>query len=375
MRDYFLRNVQIVLPDDIRKGGNLVVRNGLIERITDDPSAGEGLPSVDGEGRYAVPAPVEIHFHGIGDYGFDQEDEDVVEKIAGELARRGTACFVPGFTWHEAILSRCVREIERKPALRDRIPGLLLEGPFVSPEKLGGIQPSCIRKPDVELLDRILDLCRGMLKMMTVAPELPGIERIIDRLLEKGVIPCLGHSNATVRQGLEAARRGRLSMTHLFNAMSPISHKTPGLSLLPFLDREIYFELNADGIHVAPDLLRACHRALSRERLILITDAVVSAGKDYGRYRYHGMDVVSDARGVRYADRGTLIGSNLLLLDVVRNYVAVTGATLPEAVRMASLNPCRLLGIDDRRGSIAVGKRAELVLLEEDLRLARFLAG
>lgn len=320
-----------------------------------------------------MPAPVEIHFHGVADYGFDQEDEDVVEKISDELTRRGTACFVPGFTWNEAILSRCVREIQRKPRLRDRIPGLLLEGPFVSPEKLGGIHPSCVRRPDLDLLERILDACGGLLKMMTVAPELPGIDPVIDRLLEKGIVPCLGHSNATVRQGLEAARRGRLSMTHLFNAMSPISHKNPGLALLPFLDRDVYFELNADGVHVAPDLLRACHRALSRERMILITDAVISAGKGYGRYRYHGQEVVSDARGVRYVDRGTLIGSNLLILDVIRNYVAITEATVPEAVRMATLNPCRLLGIDDRRGSIAPGKRAELVLLDRDFRVRRVL--
>jgi len=373
MKDFFIRDSRLVLPDRIQGDVNLVVRDGVIADITADPSRCAGLPAVDGGGGFVAPSPVEVHFHGIGDYGFDQEDDAVVGKIARELSARGTACFVPGFTYREGMIGRCVREIRRSRELQDRIPGILIEGPFVSMDKLGGIRPECVRKPDLDLLKRILDLCDGMLRMMTVAPELEGIGPVIDCLLENGVIPCLGHSDCTTGQALAAARRAPMSMTHLFNAMSSISHKDPGLALLPFLHKDIYFELNADGVHVAPEVLRVCYQCLNRERMIIISDAVVSAGKAYGRYRYHGMGVVSDAHGVRYEDSNILIGSNLLVLDIAVNFAAVTGAALPEAMRMAALNPCRLLGLDGRRGSIAVGKKADLVLLDRDLHLAKSL--
>jgi N-acetylglucosamine-6-phosphate deacetylase len=314
---------------------------------------------------------MELHFHGVGDFSVDLEDDALLEKISAELASRGTAAFLPGFAWDEAIVGRCVRQILRHPPLRDRVPGIYLESPFVSLEKRGGIHPRCVRKPDADLLKRILDLCQGTLRLMTVAPELEGIDRIIDLLFENGVIPCMGHSNASARQGLETARRGKMGMTHLFNAMSPISHKDPGIALVPFLDRDIHFELNGDGVHVAPEILRFCYQSLNRERMILISDAVISAGKGHGRYPFFGRTVVSDAKGVRCAETGTLVGSNLLILDVVRNFIAVTGAAPAEAMRMATLNPCRFLGLDGARGSIAAGKRADLVLLDRELRVVR----
>lgn len=373
MKDYCVRGADLVLSDRIVPARDLAVRGGIITDLGDDPSKGRGLPEIDGRGRLLAPAPLEVHFHGVGDFSVDLEGDDLLERISAELASRGTAAFLPGFAWDEVIVGRRVREILRNPSLRDRVPGIYLESPFVSLEKRGGIHPRHIHKPDEELLRRILDLCQGTLRLMTVAPELEGVDRIIDLLLENGVVPCLGHSNASVRQGLRAARRGRMGMTHLFNAMSPISHKDPGIALVPFLDRDIHFELNGDGIHVAPEVLRLCHQSLNRERMILISDAVVSAGKDHGRYPFFGRTVVSDANGVRCAETGTLVGSNLLILDVVRNYVSVTGAGPAEALRMATLNPCRLLGMDGTRGSIAAGKRADLVLLDGDLRVVRTL--
>jgi N-acetylglucosamine-6-phosphate deacetylase len=373
MKDYCVRGADLVLPDRILPGRDLSVRGGLIADLGDDPSKAEGLPEIDGRGRLLAPAPIEIHFHGVADYSVDQADADLVEKITAELASRGTAAFIPGFAYDEAVVGRCVRELLRKPSLRDRVPGIYLESPFVSLEKRGGIHPHHVKKPDTDLLKRILDLCQGTLRLMTVAPELEGIDRIIDLLFENGVIPCLGHSNATARRGLEAARRGKMGMTHLFNAMSPISHKDPGIALVPFLDRDIHFELNGDGVHVAPEILRLCHQSLNRERLILISDAVISAGKSHGRYPFFGRTVVSDGNGVRCAETGTLVGSNLLILDGVRNYAAVTGAPVAEAMRMATLNPFRFLGLDGARGSIAAGKKADLVLLDGDLRVVRTL--
>ncbi|HUX22478.1 MAG TPA: amidohydrolase family protein, partial [Spirochaetia bacterium] len=219
----------------------------------------------------------------------------------------------------------------------------------------------------------VVGAARGMLRLMTVAPELDGIDEVVHRLVELGVIPCWGHSNCTLGE-LPRLQGVRCNITHLFNGMSPISHKQSGLALLPFLDSEVYCEVNGDGVHLNAESIRMCHRHLNPERMILISDAVISAGRGHGEFRYFDRRVVSSQTGVRYED-GTLIGSNCLLPEVVRRFIETTGCALHEAVRLATLNPCRLLGIDSRRGSIESGKDADLVLLDDDLSVTRVFAG
>jgi N-acetylglucosamine-6-phosphate deacetylase len=156
--------------------------------------------------------------------------------------------------------------------------------------------------------------------------------------------------------------------------MSPISHKKAGLALLPFMNDDVYFELNSDLIHVNEHIVRMCYNCLNHDRLILITDAVVSAGAEYGTYAYFGKEVKSDESGVRYTENGTLIGSNCLIPEVAKRFMRVTGAPVHEVVKFMSINPCRLLGIDEKRGSVEIGKEADLVIMDEEFNIKKNLA-
>jgi len=164
---------------------------------------------------------------------------------------------------------------------------------------------------------------------------------------------------------------GKRNITHLFNAMSGISHKTPGLAMLPFLDSDIYFELNSDGVHLDPEIIKMCYKNLNNNRLILITDAVVSAGIAHGTYQYYGNPIESGRRGVRYKENDILIGSNCLITNVVQNFIKITGAPIEQAVRFATYNPCQLLGIEHRKGSIEIGKEADLIIFDNDFNLIK----
>ncbi len=200
---------------------------------------------------------------------------------------------------------------------------------------------------------------------MTVAPELKGSDTIINELPNYGIIPCLGHSNAELSD-VSIPEGEKVSMTHLFNAMSPVTHKKSGLGMLPFLNKDVFFELNGDGIHVSDEAVLMCYKNLNKEKLILVSDAVISSGLEYGEYESYGRSVTSNEKGVRYKEDNVLMGSNLLINNIVKRFIKLTGASLSEAVQFASLNPSVLLGIDSKRGSLETGKEADIILLDQE---------
>jgi N-acetylglucosamine-6-phosphate deacetylase len=281
------------------------------------------------------------------------------------LAPHGVGTMVPTLGYDPDSLSALSAELAAKPGLETRIPGLYLEGPFVSMAKRGGLAPDSLKGVDPDLLDLILE--PDTVRIMTVAPELPGIGAVVARLESAGVIPAFGHSVCTFAEAEALDLSGPPHLTHLFNAMSGISHHGTGLAALPFLDAKASFELNGDGIHVDPDMIRLCVNHLNGDGLILIDDAMVGAGSPYGEYRYSGKPIISDERGCHYKDSGILVGSNCLIDEVVRRTIKFTGIPLETAFRFASLNPARRLGLGDRIGSVEIGKRADLILLDENL--------
>lgn len=377
MKKYVIHNARVVLENRVLEGGSVWVEDGRISAVgtpEDVRRAEDGSAAVDARGLFLGPGFVELHIHGCGDIGFEFPRSDAASYLGQVLLSSGVTTFVPTLQCDLDALRRVAKSLAGDPALAARVPGLYVEGPFVSREKRGGILEETIRAPDLGYLERVLEASGNRLRLMTVAPELPGADRIVERLLESGVVPCWGHSACRVEQ-VPLLDGARSNVTHLFNGMSPISHKESGLAMLPFLRDDVFFELNGDGIHLNAASIRMCHRRLSPERMILISDAVVSAGMGPGEFRYFGRSVVSGENGVRYKEDGTLIGSNCLIPEVVRRYIQATGCGVHEAVRLATLNPCRLLGIDDRRGSIAVGKEADLVLFDERLAVKRVFVG
>jgi N-acetylglucosamine-6-phosphate deacetylase len=380
LNDCLLTGGRIVLPRSILEGGAVVVRKGRIEAVLE---SGEPLPT-DLPRRelgkaWVTPGLVELHVHGCGGISFESLGPDPavaasrLAEAAAYLRARGVTSFSPTILSHQAALADLASALCELDLPRADLPGIYVEGPFVNPARRGGIPLDAISGPDPRLLGRMINLARGRLALMTLAPELPGYRDILARLEAVGVMPCLGHSDCDIDR--ITLPEGRFCLTHLFNAMSPISHKSPGLAMLPFLDRRPFVELNPDGAHVNREALRLCAGALEPDRLILISDAAPPAGLPPGAYGEGESSVVSGPDGVRYALSGTLMGGRLLGPELLRNWLKVTGSSVPNAVRMLSLTPAQALGIDDRRGAIAPGLDAQLVLWKGEFEGVEALLG
>jgi len=369
--DYILTGGRIVLPRSVLEGGTLVLRRGKIAAVLEH---GDKLPRDlprdtprrDLGRAWVTPGLVELHIHGCGGIAFGALGGDAarasaaVAEAAAFLRARGVTTFVPTVTADEGSLADLAAALGEWAPRSELVPGIYVEGPFINVLRRGGIPLSAIRDPDPRVLGRLINLARGRMAMMTLAPELPGYREILARLEAVGVMPCLGHSDCNIDH--ITLPSGRFSITHLFNGMSPISHKEPGLAMLPFLDRRAFVELNADGAHVNDAALRICASSLEPERLILVSDAASPAGLPPGQYAEGGEALVSGADGVRRAADDTLMGGRLLAPELLRNWLRVTGSSVPNAVRMLSLTPAQALGLDDRRGAIAEGLDAALVV-------------
>lgn len=368
-RDYLLVGGKLVLPRSELEDGSVVVRGGRIKAVL---QPGErlpaGLPRIDARGAWVTPGLAEVHIHGCRGIGFESLDPDPRKGAAALraardfLRSRGVTCFVPTIVCRPDSLAALAAALEEAAFPEEEVPGIYVEGPFINPERRGGIPLESILEPDPAVLARLLEMGRGRIRLMTLAPELPGAPAIAEALADAGVLPCLGHSDCNLDR--VTLPKGRFSVTHLFNAMSPFSHREPGLAMLPFLDARPFVELNADGVHVNDAALRVCAQAIGPEKLILISDAAVAAGLPFGEFDYLGRKIVSSPRGVRYAESDVLMGSSSLAPEVLRHWLESTGSSPANAVRMLSLTPAQALGLEDRRGAIAPGMAADLVVWE-----------
>ena len=246
--------------------------------------------------------------------------------------------------------------------------GAHLEGPFLNPRRPGAMDPAWFLEPSASVIERLLAAGGGRVSMMTLAPELPGALQVIAALAGRGVVASLGHSDAAYESACAGVRAGARSVTHLFNAMAPLHHRRPGL-LGAALDVEnLRCELICDGVHVDPVAMRLALRAKGPGGLRLITDAIAAAGMGDGEYRLgESAVVVRDGRATLPGD-DVIAGSTLTMDAALANAVRWLGVTVEQAVAMASANPARLLGLDDRKGAIAAGYDADLAVLDEDLR-------
>ncbi len=362
-----IKNGKVILHDRVAEGQTLVLEDGKIKELTENIKYSDADKIIDAKNSFVSAGFFDTHIHGASLYGFETNKQDEYSGICEILLANGITTILPTLICNETYIRNLVSNINSVPEFRDRIAGIYLEGPFVNLSKKGGIAPEYIRKPDLDYLKKIIDISDGLLRMMTIAPELDGIDDIIEQLLENDIIPCFGHSNASLGEALN--KKGVRNITHLFNAMSGISHRNPGIAALPFVNRDIFVEVNGDGIHIDNNIIKMAYDNINRDNLIFITDAVVSAGKPYGEYVYDNKKVVSSERGVRYREDDTLIGSNDLIPDVLRNVADVTGGDVVDIIKTVTLNPAKLLGVDDVKGTIEPGKTADIVIFDEDFRI------
>ncbi|MFZ5592621.1 MAG: N-acetylglucosamine-6-phosphate deacetylase, partial [Bacillota bacterium] len=337
--------------------------------------------TVDVSGRYVCPGFIDLHAHGGGGHGFDwQQPWAEWEQVARVHARHGVTGLLatvpaPHGAWH--LLREFRQEVAGKKWDGSTILGLHLEGPYLSPERRGCWPESSLRLPRPGDCRALLTAAGPSLKIITLAPELPGALDCIAMLAAAGVVVAIGHTGATYDQAVQAARAGARRVTHLYNAMSGLHHREPGAVGAALDLPEVTVEMIGDGVHVHPAAMRLALRAKGSGSVNLVTDASPLAGAT-GREQEvaFGQFPVKVVAGACRTPDGALAGSLLTLDRAVANAVRFLGVPVWEAVRMASLVPARSLGIDDRKGSLAPGKDADITVLDSNFQVeATFIGG
>jgi N-acetylglucosamine-6-phosphate deacetylase len=350
--------VEAALVDGVLVRGDVEMLDGRVSAI--------GVGTANGKG-IAVPGFVDLQVNGFAGVDLLEADADGYRRTGEALLETGVTSYLPTFiTAPEDRLLAALREV---PIGSDgpRILGVHLEGPFLSPRRLGIHPAEARRDPDVALLERLLEA--GPVRLVTLAPELPGAGILVNRLLRGEIAVSCGHSDATAEEAEAAFDLGVRTVTHLFNAMRPFRHRDPGIAGAALARDDVIVQIILDGVHLAPETANVVWRAAAG-RVALVTDAMAGAGLSDGTHRLGGLDIeIQD--GVARGPGGILAGSTLTMLDAVRNLRAL-GASFEDAIGAATEVPARVLRLPSV-GRIAVGQRADVVVLSEELELERVL--
>ena len=319
-------------------------------------------------GAFLAPGFIDLQVNGGGGILLnDQPTADAMCAIARAHRRYGTTGCLPTLISDTREQMRTAIAAARSVAGRDGIVGLHLEGPFISPQRPGVHRPDRIAKPDQRDLEQLCELAGAGRSLVTLAPEcVPG--GFIRTLASAGVRISIGHSEASAAQVAQAVADGATGVTHLFNAMPPLTARAPGIIGATLAEKQLTAGLIADGIHVDPVSIRAAFAAKGGDRIALVTDAMPTIGTEQDRFDLMGR-TIKLARGRLTTEEGTLAGAHLDMASAVRNAVKLAHVPLDEALRAASLTPARFLGLDNERGMLVAGARADLVALTEELKV------
>jgi N-acetylglucosamine-6-phosphate deacetylase len=355
-------NATIFTGEELIKGKVLLTEGDKIREIADPESITIGVNTVDCKGGIIAPGFIDLQIAGGGGFLFsDNPTPDALMAITESIIRSGTTGFLIALpTNSEYVYHKAIQVIKDNP--HPAVIGLHLEGPFINPSKAGAHSKHHIAIPGIQDIMDLLSGSSGVVKMMTVAPESCTPE-VIKLLTDYGVTVAAGHSNASFTEATRGFRNGITTVTHLFNAMSPLHHRDPGLPGATFMSKDVYSSIIADGIHVSYDMV-ALSKSIMHERLYLVSDAVEES--NHGPYLH-----------VKQRDRftlpdGTLSGSALSMIQAVKNCVEHVDIPLEESLRMASLYPARVIKCDNR-GLIKKGYRADFTIFNNDLNLTEVI--
>ncbi len=363
-----IKNLFVYGPDCEFHPGELRVDGDRISRSA-------GGDAVDGGGCYAVPGLTDIHFHGCLGHDFCDGDPESTLAIADYEAANGVTqiCATTMTVGEDAISAACRAAADAAQAESSgahttgaHIAGIHLEGPFVSSAKRGAQNQEYIKRADEAMFRRWVQAGRGLVKQIDLAPEEPGAMEFIAAVRDR-VIVSLAHTAADYDTAMAAFRAGASHVTHLYNAMPPFLHRAPGVVGAASDTPDCRCELICDGFHVAPSVIRATFRMLGRERIIMISDSILTTGRTQGDFVFGGQRVTL-REGRPYMPDGSIAGSCSNLMDCLRSAVGM-GIPLETAVYCAAVNPAREIGIFDDYGSLEPGKKANIALLSPDLSL------
>jgi len=356
----------------------ILIREDVIEAI--GPRGGLSLPAGAREiraiGKTAIPGFVDVHIHGAGGHDVMEGSREAMAAVTKTVAGHGTTAFVattvtasPEDTLRSvAGISKYITEQHQTNDPRAEVLGIHFEGPFISAVRRGVHPLEWVKLPSAELLEKFLQAAAGNAQILTIAPELTGAIPCIDAARKAGLVVALGHTDATYEQARAGIAHGARHAVHVYNAMRPFSHRDTGVIGAVLTSPEVTAELIADGVHVDEAAMKLLLQAKGAGGVILVSDGISATGMPDGKYMLGTFEVTVSGGVCRNAE-GKLAGSTLTLDRALRNIVGLS-ASLPDAVRMLTLNPASLLGIEFKKGSLRVGADADILLLDEGLHVA-----
>jgi N-acetylglucosamine-6-phosphate deacetylase len=377
---------RIFTPQREIRDGVVIVEGSRVNAVgaRNEVAVPANAKRIEARGITLVPGFVDVHVHGAGGHDVMEATPEALNAVAATLARGGTTSFLattvtaaPDALCASAagiakfISAQTQNEDGAAGSPRAEILGIHFEGPFISPARRGVHPVEWIAEPSLALFARMIDSSAGTARILTLAPEIPGGIALVDAARKAGIVAALGHTDATYEQAMEAIAHGANHAAHVFNAMRPFSHRDTGVLGAVLTSPQVTAELIADGVHVDEAAMKLLLTA-KPERVILVSDGTAATGMPDGKYRLGNFDVHVTGGVVRNSE-GKLAGSALTLDRALRNIVAL-GVPLDEAVRMLTLYPAKLLGLESRKGTIAAGADADLVFLDSKLEISKVVA-
>ncbi|MNH96120.1 N-acetylglucosamine-6-phosphate deacetylase [compost metagenome] len=378
--EVLIYNAKIVTEQGVWDNAMLHVKDGNIALLDehndiDAVKLSSGAQQIDAKGSWLLPGFIDVHVHGGYGADFMDSNKEILDTITGFHVKYGTTgMLATSMTAPKADLDRVLAEVNsymQTDMPYAQLLGVHLEGPFISHKWPGAQNPNFIAPPQVEWLEEWHQLYPQLMKQLTLAPEREGALEVIAWLRDHGIVAACGHTDSSYADIQAAANEGLTHAVHTFNAMKALHHREPGTVGAVLTDERISAEVIADGLHVHPAAIRLLTQVKQQQNLLLITDAMSAAGLGDGDYELGGLPVVVKNGEARLKEGNSLAGSTLTMIDALRFVVREVGVSVEAASRYASGNPAKLLRMDDRLGSIAKGKQADLILVSPELEIER----
>ncbi|MCI9199968.1 MAG: N-acetylglucosamine-6-phosphate deacetylase [Lachnospiraceae bacterium] len=345
------------------------IEDGRIHILPKEEMPKEGAKVYDAEGKRVVPGFLDIHTHGAVGVDVNAATAEELGKIGHFMATQGTTswlCSVLTDTKEQTLW--CIDEFKKHKAMENAgadLLGIHLEGPFLAKEFKGAMPEHLLRDADVELLKEYQEAAEGNIRYLTVSPEIDGIVDAIPAMKDLGIVVAIGHSGADYDTSMKAIENGAASCTHIFNAMKLLHQHFPAI-MGAAMESDIYCEAICDGRHLHPGVVRLLLKTKGIDRVVAITDSIMAAGLPDGNYKLGVNDVVVVDGDAKLASNGVRAGSTLTTGQALKNILKFTGRPIEEVLMLLTENPAKLIGVFDKKGSIADGKDADLVVLDEE---------
>jgi N-acetylglucosamine-6-phosphate deacetylase len=363
MATTLIRNIKL-LENQEQKPGTVLIRDGQILAVGGENDIYKADVEIDGDGQMLIPGMIDVHIHGAD--GYDMMDGTLasIEAVSKACARTGCTTFLA--TSVSSTLEDLQKMIANVAMVSGNEPGakivgVHIEGPYLNVKRKGMQNEQYLRHPDVEEMKVILEKSGSLIRMVTLAPELPGGLDLIDFLTERGIIAAIAHSDCDYDQAKLAFGRGASHVTHCFNGMRPIHHRDPGLVIAAFEEEHVSVQAIVDNVHLHPAIVRLMHREKGADKMVLITDALQAMGMGDGTYLFGGHEVKVSQGVAKLAD-GTLASSTVTMNEALKKAVQA-GIPLADAIKMATQTPADILGLTTK-GRIQPGADADLILID-----------